>query len=94
VGHQEKHAEGWAALKSNGFTPRNFAYGVDTRCFDLLMLNASDYLLIRPEMAGEKQEVRYNGLHGEDSGKKYRSQCSQNAGTRGAAQPGNGLGQV
>jgi hypothetical protein len=35
------------------------------------MLKASDYLSIRPEMAGEKQEVRYNGLYREDFGKKY-----------------------
>jgi hypothetical protein len=58
------------------------------------MLKTSDYLSIRPEMVGEKQEVRYNGLHREDSGKKYRSQCSQNAGARGAAKPGDGLGQI
>jgi len=61
---------------SNAFALGNFAYGVDTRCCDLLMLKASDYLSIRPEMAGEKQEVRYNGLYREDFGKKYRSQCS------------------
>jgi hypothetical protein len=51
--------------------PENFVYGIDTRCCDLLMLKASDYFSIRPEMATEKQEVTYNGLYREDSGKKY-----------------------
>ena len=55
----------------DAFDLRNFAYGVDTQCCDLLMLTASNYLSIRPEMAGEKQEVKYNGLYRKDFGKKY-----------------------
>ena len=42
---------------SNAFALGNFAYGVDTQCCDLLMLKASDYLSIRPEMAAEKQAI-------------------------------------